>query len=256
MIVTINLYSEISQELQAKITLEQEIINQLKPAIGEVKTLILFDNKTIHTESLFQQAFSSLSNILYSQDINDYKKVIEGSDSIILFSDLLTNKKNSYQPFFHQVSENQRIIFDGSVETIKIALSGDDKPYAICLKETQLPDLLSLPQTVVSNMLPSEILTDPLFEEVPMVIVYRETGAGYVYHNEELFSLTTNELDVTKLSHEGFLFGLARGISDKENTTEFIVKQGLICAISSIGKQDVVFDEHYFDDKINVIKIA
>ncbi|UUV98021.1 hypothetical protein [Vagococcus luciliae] len=256
MIVTVNLYPEVSKRMQAKINLEQRVVTHLKPIIGEVETLVLLDNMTTHINNLFQQEFSSISNVLYSRDIYDYQEVIDGSDAIILFSDSLVNKRNSYYSFFHLLQNNQKIIFDGSIETIKIALNGDDKPYAICLKETQLPDLLSLSQTVVSNMLPSEIITDPLFEDVPMVVIYGESGTGYVSHNEELFSLSTNDLDVSNLSHEGFLFGLARGLSDKENTTEVIVKQGLICAISSIDKQDVIFDEHYFDDKINVVKIA
>ena len=109
MIVTVNLYPEVSKRMQAKIKLEQRVVTHLKPIIGEVETLVLLDNMTTHINNLFQQEFSSISNVLYSRDIYDYQEVIDGSDAIILFSDSLVNKRNSYYSFFHLLQNNQKI---------------------------------------------------------------------------------------------------------------------------------------------------
>lgn len=258
MIVSVNLFQQQTPEVQQKIAEQQKVMEQLYPILNDVPTLVFFTDDS-QVDSLFEQQFIQLNDqpsILYSHDEQDYQTLIEGIGAIVLTADKVDNTQMMCQSLLTKVTDNQRVVFDGCDDILKLVLSGDSKPYAICVQENRLSNLLSLSKETISTMLPSEIMTDPLFEDVPFVFIYNEAGIGYLNHTDELYDVSIEHLDVSKLNHTGMLLGLAKGLSDEEKSTEEIVTDGIVCAISAIENQDVVFDKHFYKDKINVIKLA
>lgn len=259
MIVFINLSQKNTEATRQKVTEKQEIIERLEPKLGTIPILEFIDDDTVISDSLFEQQFytqSETSVPLYSNELEDYRLFIEGSDAVVMSSDLLQENQMFYQTLFQNKISPQRIVFSGTTPAIKMALAGDEKPYALCLKKGRLPELLSLSEETLINSMPSELLTDPLFEDVPMVFIYDINGNGYVIHHEEIFQVLCNDETIKQVNHEGMLCGLAAGLSNKDNSTEEIIKQAIICSVAAKDCEETVFDEQFFVDKITVVKLA
>lgn len=256
MIVSVTVSENQSNQLSQKVDYQQKIIKKLSSITGEIPLLVLLNDTRLSEDSLFEQQFnqSTQENVpLYSNKLDDYKLFIEGSDVAVIVSD--DYAQIPYDKLFHQETLRPLILFDGGADAINQALSSDLKPYALCIENEMIPALLSLSKEVVNNMLPSEILTDPLFEDVPMVVIYHKKSGGYVSYNDELYTITIEQLDEV-LNHDGMIYGLAKGLENTEKTIDYIVKQAIIGGIIASKNQDSLFDEHFFEDKIQVTKLA
>lgn len=236
----------------------QKVARKLEPIIGVVNILELIKDKTKGNNDVFEEKLNHPNSQLvvseFTQEtyLNKIKEATTESDVLLLVDSV---DLSDSQKIIQQLTDNQKIIVEGSVNSIKKALSGDKKSNAVCLQKKELSQLLSLSKETIADMLTSEILSDPMFEDVPFVFIYDEIGNGYVLNNEEMYTVSVQNIEGVAINHEGMLLGLAYGMEAEKIISE-MVKIAIICGIASNHNQDTLFDQHYFEDKISVTKIA
>ena len=266
MIASIYLTDYLTEFTKEKIKQTSQLVTKLQPIINSSSILVLVNQSNLSTTSLFNQELSKelahcSSNDCFvcsfdkKESMDTIQEFTKDSQSVVLNSTVETATIELYQEIFSTLTTKEMVIFDGNAKAIQKALSGDIKPYAICLKEEELHHVLSLSKEVVKNSLPTETLTDPLFEDVPVVLIYNKHGNGYLSYKNEIYSIFLNDTEQLTIIHEGVLLGLAKGL-ESQSDIDTLLKTALICGVSSAVTQDVLFDEHYFDDKISIVKLA
>lgn len=252
MITSVNIYETTNKLMEETL----KVTKKLEVIVGLVKIVELIKGKNNSDD--FEEQLNHSNRSIFTEDftketyLTNIKEATTESD-VILLSD--SADLSDSQKIIQQLTDNQKIIVDGSVKTIKKSLSGDKKPNAVCLQEKELPYLLSLSKETVSAMLPTEILSDPVFEDVPFVFIYDEVGNGYVLNNKEIYTVITQKLEGVSINHYGVLLGSAYGLETEKNVSEMI-EIAIICGIASNNNEDTLFDKNYFEDKISVTKIA
>lgn len=125
-----------------------------------------------------------------------------------------------------------KVILDSSGDSLKQAISGSAKPYLIKPNEQEIKELLGDNFTVDSVASFKSAVEQPLFSEIPWIVLSRGSQGAYAKVADSFYSVTIPTVEAISPvgSGDATIAGFASAI-EEDKSIEDILKTGMTCGI-------------------------
>lgn len=204
----------------------------------------------------------SVSEVEQADFLTLYSDLIKKSEVVTMSGSLPQGVSNTfYADLLKLTAGETKVILDSSGESLKQALLGKSKPYAIKPNETEIAQLLNVSAEDMERIPVVELLEDPLFEGVPLIVVSKGADGALVKYHDELFVVSIPKVKAINPvgSGDSTVAGLAIGLL-QDKSIEDVIKTGMTLGVLNAMQEQTGFvNPAHFDElfsKINVDKIA